>query len=118
MGARRPGVNDGWKCLEEAPRFEIDRYTRVKVCNETHVAFIGVPNKHRDSEERMVLACGVDSGAPTFLDFALRDVDRMEQVETMVTVDGKAVPLMRVWVRKGALAFRYLPFIVEEVLLP
>ena len=106
------------ECLAQAQRYEIERYAKGQVCSETHVAYTGVPNKHRDSEERMVLACGVDSGAPTFLDFSLADVDRMEQAETMVTLDGRAVPLVRLWVRKGALAFRYLPFVVDDILLP
>jgi inorganic pyrophosphatase len=103
--------------FEQAPTFELERFARSQVCSETHVAFIGVANKHRDSEERMVLACGVDSGAPTFLDFSLQDIDRMESIETIVTLDGRGVPLVRIWVRKGSLAFRYLPFVVEDVML-
>ena len=100
--------------LKDYPKFEIQTIKTNKDFNKTHVVFEGVPNRHKDNSEKMVLIAGVDSGDTRFYEFYINDVDRFENVETVVTLNGKAFPVVKIWVKLGALAFRYEPFVVVD----
>lgn len=100
------------KILEQAPCFELQTFFSEDAFSANHVEFVGIPNRHQYSEDRMVLVCGTQGGVTTFYEFAVRDIDRIETIETVVAKDGRALPLVRLWVRKGVLALRYEPFVV------
>lgn len=100
--------------LEQLPEFPIQPANRAETFGLTHVPFTGVPYRHRDSGQKMVLAVDINSGSAQFLEFFIDDVDRVERVETMVADGGKALPVVRLWVKKGAVAFRYTPFVVAD----
>jgi len=100
--------------LKEFPKFEIQTIKTDKDFNKTHVIFEGVPNRHKDNAEKMVLITGVDNGDTRFYEFKISDVDRFENVETVVSLNGKAFPIVKIWVKLGSLAFRYEPFVVVD----
>ncbi len=100
--------------LKGYPKFEIQTIKTDKNFNKTHVVFEGVPNRHKDNSKKMVLITGVDSGDTRFYEFDINDIDRFENVETVVSLNGKAFPVVKIWVKLGVLAFRYEPFVVVD----
>lgn len=101
--------------LNELPEFPLQPAGRDSAFGLTHVPFTGIPYRHKEDSGKIVLAVDVESGDAGFLEFFIEDIDRLEQVETMVAGNGQALPVVRLWVRKGALAFRYTPFLVEDL---
>ena len=43
------------------------------------------------------------------------DIAFVEELPNMVTVDEEVIPIVRLWVRKGSIAIRSIPFWVEDL---
>lgn len=100
--------------LAEVPCFELQPvFVSEQEFSRTHSVYSGLPRRHSVDEKRMVLVTGLESGTGIIYEFFLKDIDRWESVENMMTAEGQALPLVRIWVKHGAFAMRSEPFVVQ-----
>lgn len=105
------------KFLQEAKKFEILTFTQSQHFNdlrETHVPFSGSPHHHPYFEDKFILMvdpyCSSD-----YYEFDSNDVDFVEELPSIVNLNGETVTMVLVWVKKQSLALRCSPFVVESL---
>ena len=99
-------------------KFEIQAYYRkpkdLKQLKQTHVAFTGSPQKHPHDAQRVVLISDPYSTSTVYYEFMKNDISYVEELPSMVNVDGETVMMVRVWVKKQSIAVRSSAFIVAD----
>ncbi len=100
--------------LEKAKKFEIEPYKKKSALPHTHVPFTGAPQRHPTEDDKLILVSDPFSSNTCYLEFLLVDVDFVEKLPSLTTPGGDSAPMARVWVKKGSLALRSTPFIVED----
>lgn len=98
--------------LESLPFHDIVRYSQGNPANA--VAFIGVPRKHPYDPEKLMIFGDPLGASPVIVEFKVSDIIRAEQLPSPVTQEGESLFMVRVWVRRGALAMQYQPFEVAD----
>ncbi len=81
---------------------------------ETHIAFTGTPQKHYLDSEKVVLVADPFSRNTSYYEFLSSDITYVEELQTTVDIEGQAIPMVRVWVKKGSIAIRSTPFVVAD----
>ena len=83
------------------------------------VAFVGTLRKHPYDAEKCLLLSGrqdkltwLEEGQ--IVEFRISDVLGADEMPAIVDAAGSTRTLLRLWVRRGALALRYEPFEVSE----
>ena len=106
--------------LDSSPILDIVKYGNHHPLDA--VSFVGTLRKHPyDAEKCLLLAAAqekaawLDEGA--VIEFRIADVTAAEELPSPVDAHGAARSLVRLWVRKGAIALRYEPFEVGDKLL-
>ena len=102
-----------------AEKFEIQAYRRPKEFQElrkNHVAFTGSPKKHPYDENRIVLVVDPYSRNTFYYEFKQNDIAYVEELPSLVNLDGESILMIRVWIKKGAVAIRSTPFVVENIM--
>lgn len=79
-----------------------------------NIAFTGTPQKHYFDKEKVVLVMDPFSRNTSYLEFLSSDISFVEELQTTVDIDGHAVPIVRIWVKKGSIAIRSTPFVVAD----
>jgi hypothetical protein len=100
--------------LGTEPLHEVSRYSARTGLGVENVAFTGAPRKHPYDEERLILVSDPFSSQTVFYEFRLQDVVQADELPSLVTEGGESVPIVRLWVKKGALGLRYEPFVVAD----
>ena len=99
-------------------KFEIQAYTRkpkdLKLLKQTHVAFTGSPQKHPHDPQRVVLISDPYSTSTVYYEFMKNDISYVEELPSVVNLDGETVMMVRVWVKKQSIAVRSSAFIVDD----
>ncbi|MEN8139848.1 MAG: inorganic pyrophosphatase Ppa [Thermodesulfobacteriota bacterium] len=85
---------------------------------ETHIAFTGAPQKHYLDPEKVVLVADPFSRNTSYYEFLASDISFVEELQTTVDIDGHAVPLVRIWVKKKSIGIRSTPFMVADTSWP
>lgn len=105
------------KFLQEAKKFEIltiSRSPRFSDLRDTHVPFSGSPHHHPYVGHKFILM--VDPYCSSvFYEFDRDDVDFVEELPSIVNLDGETITMVLVWVKKQSLALRCSPFVVESL---
>ncbi|MDR1108803.1 MAG: hypothetical protein LBL19_07195 [Spirochaetaceae bacterium] len=78
------------------------------------VPFIGCPRQHPSDKNRIVLIYDPLGQNTRLLEFKLEDVLCVEDVLSAVTEKGEGVPLIKLWIRRGAHGVILEPFEVED----
>ena len=102
---------------QEASRLEIQAYKRPRDPRElkkTHVPFTGSPRKHPYDQAKILLVADPYGSATFYYEFNGKDIDYVEELPKVVNVEGKAITMARVWVKKRSIGLRATPFMVEE----
>jgi inorganic pyrophosphatase len=103
---------------QKAEKFEIKAYEKAGGAAElkkTHVAFCGMLFNHPKDPEVVVLSAE-PYGKPTFYyEFRIADISCMEEVSNLVNLEGEVVTISKIWVKKGVVGVRCLPFLVDEI---
>lgn len=86
----------------------------VKNLNETHVAYTGTPQKHYSDSQKVILVIDPYSSNISYYEFQSADISFVEELQTIVNADGQTLPIMRLWVKKKAIAVRCIPFVVAD----
>ena len=103
--------------LSTAQRFEIEAYKKPKHFNElikTHVPFTGSPQRHPYNSEKVILFTDPYSTHTAYYEFNASDISYLEELPSIVNLDGKAILMVRLWVKKLSLGLRCSPFIVAD----
>ena len=103
--------------LQETKKFEIQAYERPKnlsILRETHVAFAGAPRKHPYDPEKIILVIDPYSTNTFYYEFQTDALSYVEELPSIVNLDGKTISMVRLWIKKMSVGLRCTPFIVQE----
>jgi len=78
------------------------------------VAFTGCPQQHPVEKGKLILVYDPLGPNPALMEFNLEDLRYVEEVPQAVTAKGESIPLVRLWIRRGARAFLLEPFEVDD----
>jgi len=76
--------------------------------------FTGYPRQHPSEKDKLILVNDPLGPGPTVLEFKLEDVLFVEEIPSPVTESGEGVPLVKLWIRKGAHGVILEPFEVND----
>ena len=105
--------------LQETKKFEIQTYEKPKNVHrlkETHIAFSGSPRKHPYNPDRVILIVDPFSTNTFYYEFETKDISYMEEIPSIVNLDGKTIAMVRLWIKKMSVGIRCTPFIVQDTI--
>jgi inorganic pyrophosphatase len=105
---------------EEHEQFEVQVYKKpksLKLLQETHIAFTGSPRKHPYDSERVILVTDPYSKNTSYYEFKTLDISYVEELGNLVNMDGEAVLMARVWVKKKSIGAHSTLFVVDDTTL-
>jgi hypothetical protein len=86
--------------LESLPLSGIAKYTEGPP--KEGVPFTGYPRQHPAEKGKLVLIYDPLGAKPSILEFKIEDVLFVEELHSAVTQAGEGVPLVKLWIRRGA----------------
>jgi len=98
--------------LESLPINKITKYSEGH--QKSAVPFKGYPKQHPTEKNKIVLIYDPLGSSPAVLEFKLDDVVHVEEVSQAVTEQGEGIPLIKLWVRRGAHGMFLEPFEVSD----
>jgi len=102
------------KFLEKAKKFEIEAYKKYSDLFFNYVPFAGSPQKHPYDEDKIIVVIDPFSTHTSYYEFNIADIEGVQELPSLVTIEAKSVAMVRVWVRKGNIAVKGIPFVVED----
>jgi hypothetical protein len=78
------------------------------------VPFEGYPRQHPSEAPKILLVHDPLGENPTVMEFKVDDVLYAEEIHSAITEAGEGVPLVKLWVRKGAHGVILEPFEVQD----
>ncbi|MBU1168623.1 MAG: inorganic pyrophosphatase Ppa [Proteobacteria bacterium] len=87
----------------------------INLLKNTHICFIGSPRKHPEREDKIILVADQFGNHPTYFEFRLKDISYVERLSNEVTLEGDTTITARIWVKKGSVGIRCIPFVVENI---
>ncbi len=105
---------------EEHEQFGVQVFKKpksLKLLKETHIAFSGSPRKHPYDQERVILITDPYSKNTSYYEFKTADISYVEELVNLVNLDGEAVPMARIWVKKKSIGARSSLFVVDDTTL-
>ncbi len=100
------------KLLEMSRGYDIEKFKNINI-NETHSAFDGTPKKHPYDEKLLFLIPDPYSELGEFYEFSIDSIGNIEDLGSISSEDGETVYRVRIWVKKGAIAIKSIPFKIE-----
>ena len=98
--------------LETLPVNDIAKYAGGHTKNA--LPFDGYPRQHPSEKNKLILIYDPLGPNPTAMEFKLDDVLFVEEIPSAVTEAGEGVPLIKLWIRRGAHGVILEPFEVNE----
>ncbi len=98
-------------------KFEIQAYKKpsdLGRLKKTHVPFTGSPGKHPYAPDKAILVVDPCSTNTFYYEFEKEDISYAEELPNMVNLEGEALIMARIWVKKRSIAMRCSPFIVDD----
>ena len=78
------------------------------------VPFCGYPQQHPAEKSKLILVYDPLGSSPTILEFKVEDILYVEDVPQAVTEHGEGIPMVKLWLRRGAHGMILEPFEVDE----
>lgn len=103
--------------LQETKKFEIQAYEKPKdlrMLKDSHVSFSGTPRKHPYDAEKVILIVDPFSTNTFYYEFRADDIAYVEELPSMVNLEGTSITMVRLWIKKMRIGVRCTPFIVQE----
>jgi len=97
--------------LEMLPISSIAKSTKGK---SGGIPFTGYPRAHPSEKNKFILVNDPLGPEPVVLEFKLEDILFVEEVHSAVTEKGEGVPLIKLWIQRGAVGMMLQPFEVKE----
>ena len=98
--------------LEYLPLNKIAKYSKGPPKNA--VPFIGYPQQHPTEKNKIILINNPLGSSPAVLEFKLDDLVYVDEVPQAVTEKGEGIPLIKLWIRRGARGMLLEPFEVDD----
>ena len=98
--------------LEMLPLSGIAKYAGGKT--KDAIPFTGYPRQHPAEKNKILLVYDPLGASPTILEFKLDDLMFIEDVPSAVTQTGEGIPMIKLWVRRGAHGVILEPFEVNS----
>jgi len=98
--------------LEMLPLSSITKYAKGQPNNG--VAFTGYPRVHPSDKSKLILVNDPLGNEPSVIEFKLDDIIFVEDVPSAVTETGEGVPLVKLWIKRGAMGVILEPFEVND----
>ena len=98
--------------LEMLPLSGITKYAKGQ--SGDSVPFTGFPRVHPSEKNKLILVNDPLGPSPVVLEFILEDVMLVEEIPSAVTESGEGVPMVKLWVRRGAVGIIMEPFEVND----
>ena len=102
--------------LETLPLSGIAKY--AKGHPNDGVPFIGYPRVHPSEKNKLILVNDPLGNEPTVLEFKLEDIIYVEEVPSAITEAGEGVPMVKLWIQRGAVGIILEPFEVNDKVQP
>ncbi|MCL2232142.1 MAG: hypothetical protein FWB99_03595 [Treponema sp.] len=106
------GISTARAYLESLPINKITKYSEGH--QKSAVPFKGYPKQHPTEKNKIVLIYDPLGSSPAILEFKLDDVVHVEEVSQAVTEQGEGIPLIKLWIRRGAHGMFLEPFEVSD----
>ncbi len=103
--------------LQETQKFEIQAYEKpkdVRRLKDSHVSFSGTPRKHPYDPDKVVLIVDPYSANTFYYEFRTEDIAYVEELPSIVNLEGTTITMVRLWIKKRSIAVRCTPFVVQE----
>jgi hypothetical protein len=100
--------------LESLPLNKIVKYPDGPPKNG--VSLTGYPQQHPTDKNKLILVYDPLGMYPAILEFRMDDILFVEDVPQAVTEQGEGIPLVKLWMRKGARGMLLEPFEINESL--
>jgi hypothetical protein len=100
--------------LETLPLSEVAKYGGRPPKNA--LPFAGYLRQHPSEKNKLILVYDPLGMNPSILEFKIEDVLYVEELHSAVNPSGEGVPLVKLWVRKGAHGVIMEPFEVDELI--
>ena len=94
------------------PLSSITKYSKGR--SGDGVPFTGYPRAHPSDKTKLILVTDPLGLEPTVLEFKLDDVLFIEEISSAVTETGEGVPLVKLWIKRGAVGVILEPFEVND----
>jgi hypothetical protein len=78
------------------------------------VPFTGYPRSHPSEKNKIILVYDPLGVNPSLMEFKTADVLFVEDIPQAVTETGEGIPLVKIWVRRGARGVLLEPFEVDD----
>ena len=98
--------------LEMLPLSGIAKYAKGQ--SGDGVPFTGYPRVHPSEKNKLILVNDPLGDSPVVLEFMLEDIIFVEEIPSAVTEAGEGVPMVKLWVRRGAVGMIIEPFEVND----
>ena len=99
-------------------KFEVQTYAKPKnLDRHTHMPFSGSPRKHPMEKGKLLLIADPFTTSTFYYEFKIEDIGFAEELPNLTNIDGDAVPMARIWVKKQSVGVRSTPFIVDTIAL-
>jgi hypothetical protein len=98
--------------LETLPLSEIAKYPGGPP--KDAFPFLGYPRQHPSEKDKLILIYDPLGLNPVVLEFRIEDVLYVEDVHSAVTQSGEGIPLVKLWLRRGAHGVILEPFEVDD----
>jgi hypothetical protein len=102
----------GISYLETLPLSKIAKFPEGPPPNT--VPFMGYPRQHPSEKKKLLLVYDPLGVNPALMEFMVEDVLYVEDSPQAVTESGEGIPLVKIWVRKGARGVMLEPFEVQD----
>jgi len=100
--------------LEMLPLNGITKYAKGQPADG--VPFFGHPRAHPSEKNKLILVNDPLGPSPAVLEFLLDDVVFVEEIPSAVTEAGEGVPMVKLWIRRGAVGMILEPFEVIDAM--
>jgi hypothetical protein len=98
--------------------FSLQPYSKPRDIHElcqTHVAFCGAPMQHPHDARKILVVADAAGSSPFYYEFYAQDIECMEELPHITNLSGETINMVRVWIKKGCMAVRCIPFVVEQI---
>jgi hypothetical protein len=106
------------KILQEAKKLEIQPFKRPKHITdlkEENVPFSGSPLRHPYDDTKIILLVDPYSNNTFYYEFKADDISFVEELPSVVSMEGENINMARVWIRKRRVGIRCTPFVVDDI---
>jgi inorganic pyrophosphatase len=104
--------------LKDAREFDLQVYKKpadIKELPGTHIPFTGSPLRHPFDKKKLILVADPYSNNTFYYEFRTVDVSYVEELPNIVNMDGIAMVMARLWVKKQSIGMRCTPFVIEDL---